>query len=178
MFMKSTLVLCASLGMVLVLGNGCSKNNPPEIHTVIPQEQESEPIVNDPVARNLTPQDVQEPELNTPYMRDMEELKQWQEMIAASYFFVVENKNNDFGKNSDYGILGVKMDCSAFYPLELSKDQEVNLERYKNKAIVLAHYTRYHNEYTFQEIEEDTAHKKEIEALKRTCTEPFKRYME
>jgi hypothetical protein len=156
MIKKFSVIVGASLAVVLLIGTGCVRTTSVDMDTLPTQEIE----------------------LNTPYRDDMAEQKRRLELLNTSYLFVVENKQNDFGKNSDYGILAVGIDCRHFTPISLAQKQVIDLAEYKNKSIVLQDYEYYQGEYVLKLIEEDRAHTKEIEALKKTCTEPFKRYMQ
>ncbi len=115
-----------------------------------------------------------EPELNTPKLRDEEP-----ESLArnASYFFLVENKNNNLGNDSDYGILFVRKNCENFGIIQLTKNQPLNLSVYKNQPILWKQYEFHNGEYTLKEIAEDITPQKEIENFKKTCPDPFGRYM-
>ncbi len=156
MSLQSQFFLYAVVGSVLFMGIGCTPNQPPKVDSVV----------------------FQEPELNTPYLEDQQEQEQLKDLLDNSYFFVVENKKNDFGKNSEYGILAVRTDCSTFSPVQLSQNNVVvALRKLKNKPILLQNFEAYQGEFTLKDIQEDMIHVRDIERLKKTCTEPFDRYV-
>ncbi len=156
--MKSKYVFTAVLGCALLVGAGCASNNTLKQNTTT-------------TTSNVI---VQEPEYNTPILQEKE--PGYFEK-NASYFFVVENKNNNLGNDSEYGILSVKKNCESFGIVLLTKDQPLNLSTHKNKAIVWKEYEVYGGEYSLKEIAEDTTSKQEIENFKKTCSDPFDRYM-
>lgn len=156
--MKSKYVFTAVLGCALLLGASCASNN------TVKQS-------NTTTTNNVT---VQEPEYNTPILREKD--PDFMEK-NASYFFIVENKNNNLGNDSEYGIVSVRKNCESFSLIQLTKEQPLNLSAYKNKPIIWKQYELHNGEYTLKEIEADATSKQEIENFKKTCSEPFDQYM-
>lgn len=179
--MKSRYVMFLTVGMLLLVGVGCSSkettNNlitrEQELNTPRLKDKKQETMIPDnvPTNNNLT---TQEPEYNTPILQEKE--PDFMEK-NASYFFVVENKNNNLGNDSGYGILSVRKNCESFGIVLLTKAQPLNLSVYKNKPIVWKQYELRGGEYTLKEIAEDTTATQEIENFKKTCPDPFGRYM-
>jgi hypothetical protein len=175
--MKSRYLFIGVFSIVLLLGAGCAakntvnQNNATTTINVTVQEQ----ITNNTSTSNKSGTTiVTEPEYNTPILQEKEPdyMKK-----NASYFFVVENKNNNLGNDSEYGILSVRKNCESFGIVLLTKDQPLNLSTHKNKAIVWKEYEVHGGEYTLKEIAEDTTSKQEIDNFKKACPDPFGRYI-
>ncbi len=173
--MKFKYFFLASLASLVFLGNGCVGI---ETNTNISTSTLREMVM--PLLQENLPQGtttpVTEPEYNTPLLEDKE--RQRESVIRDdSYFFIVENKNNEFGSDFPYGVLSVKMDCSEFVLVDLSSEQPLNLSLYKNKAIRVNEYEFVAGTTLLKQIEENKAQARAIENFKKTCPDPFGRYM-
>ncbi len=156
--MRSKYLLVATWGVLILVGAGCSSK------TTLNQN-------NATTTSNVT---VQEPQYNTPILQEKDP-----EYIAKNdaYFFIVENKENNLGNTVEYAILSVRKNCDSFGLIFLTKDQPLNLGAYKNKPFLWKKYEVQNGEYMLKEIEADPTSKQEIENFKKTCPDPFGRYM-
>lgn len=150
--MKYQYTLFVALGAILLLGAGCASNSANPDNTTM----------------------LREPEYNTPILQEKD--PDYKEK-TDSYFFIVENKENNLGNTAEHAILSVRKNCETFGLIFLTKDQPLNLGAYKNKPFLWKQYDVQNGEYTLKEIVEDPTPTTEIENFKKSCPDPFGRYM-
>ncbi len=98
--------------------------------------------------------------------------------VGCSKYIETSTKLELERTSTTYGILAVRKDCSTFSPVQLSQNNGVaTLRAFKNKPILLQNFEAYQGEFTLKDIQEDMIHVRDIERLKKTCTEPFDRYV-